>query len=261
MDFFTKFFLDKKKASLLLTSFFSLVLFFSSDSSSSSKVKGSIIDIYSTLSAPKSWYNNILLVKQENELFALKNAQLSLHNSKLINYQIENERLRRMLDFKKESFEYISILPAKIVNSNISNSIESIIINVGKNDGIIKNLSVIDTNGFLVGKIIEVGKENSKVQLISDSNFLVSIKIGNNISIGQFKSTYGKYGTLEGILKTSDIEAGNIAYTSGISEIYPPDIPVSKVINNHKKKNKLFQDVAVEILTDINNLYYVFVIQ
>ena len=25
-----------------------------------------------------------------------------------------------MLDFKKESFEYISILPAKIVNSNIS---------------------------------------------------------------------------------------------------------------------------------------------
>ena len=63
--------------------------------------------------------------------FALKNAQLSLHNSKLINYQIENERLRRMLDFK-ESFEYISILPTKIVNSNISNSIESIIINVGK---------------------------------------------------------------------------------------------------------------------------------
>ena len=69
MDFFTKFFLDKKKVSLLLTSFFSLVLFFSSDSTSSSKVKGSIIDIYSTLSAPKSWYNNILLVKQKNELF------------------------------------------------------------------------------------------------------------------------------------------------------------------------------------------------
>ena len=161
MDFFTKFFLDKKSIPLINEFFFAGIIF-SSDSSSSSKVKGSIIDIYSTLSAPKSWYNNILLVKQENELFALKNAQLSLHNSKLINYQIENERLRRMLDFKKESFEYISILPAKIVNSNISNSIESIIINVGENDGIIKNLSVIDTNGFLVGKIIEVGKENSK---------------------------------------------------------------------------------------------------
>ena len=261
MDFLRKFYLDKKKVSLLFTSFLSLILFFSSDSSSSSRVKGSILDIYSTLAIPKNWYNNILLVKQENELFALRNAQLSLYNSKLINYEIENEALRQMLDFKKESFEYISILPAKIVNSNISNSIESIIINVGKTDGITKNLSVIDTNGFLVGKIIEVGKENSKVQLISDSNFLVSIKIGNNISIGQFKSTYGKYGTLEGILKTSDIETDNIAYTSGISEIYPPDIPVSKVINNHKKKNKLFQSVAVEILTDINNLYYVFVIQ
>jgi len=59
MDFFTKFFLDKKKASFLLTSFLSLVLFFSSDSKSSSKVKGSILDIYSTLSAPKNWYNSL----------------------------------------------------------------------------------------------------------------------------------------------------------------------------------------------------------
>ena len=78
-------------------------------------------------------------------------------------------------------------------------------------------------------------EKNSKNTVDFDSNFLVSIKIGNNISIGQFKSTYGKYGTLEGILKHPDIEAGNIAYTSGISENYPPDIPVSKVINNHKE--------------------------
>ena len=53
----------------------------------------------------------------------------------------------------------------------------------------------------------------------------------------------------------------DILYTSGISEIYPPDIPVARVISNVKNKNKLFQDVGVEILTDINNLYYVFVIQ
>ena len=112
----------------------------------------------------------------------------------------------------------------------------------------------------MVGKIIDVGKNSSKVQLISDNNYSVSIKVGKNISIGQFKSTYGKLGILEGTIKTLGVEENDIVYTSGVSEIYPPDIPVARVINTNKKKNKLFQDVAVEILTDINNLYYVFVI-
>ena len=77
----------------------------------------------------------------------------------------------------------------------------------------------------------------------------------------QFKPTFGRYGILEGVIKSLDIKEGDIIYTSGISEIYPPDIPLAKVLSNETKQNKLFQDVAVEVLADINNLYYVFIIQ
>ena len=89
----------------------------------------------------------------------------------------------------------------------------------------------------------------------------ISVKVSHNSSIAQYKPTYWNYGILEGVLKTLKIKKDDIIYTSGISEIYPSDIAVAKVISNTKKQNKLFQDVAVEILTDINNLYYVFVIQ
>ena len=261
MNFFKRFNFNKNILSLILTSSLSMIIFFSNESSSSRKIKGSVIDTYSILSKPKIWYQNILLVKEKNEFLVKKNVQLALLNSKLINYEIENKRLRDMLEFKRESFKHLSLLPSKVVNSNFSPSIESIIINVGLEDGISNNLSVIDYNGYLVGKIIDIGNKNSKVQLISDNNYSVSIKIGQNISIGQFKSTYGNLGILEGIITTSDISIDDIVYTSGISEIYPSDIPVARVTNNNKKKNKLFQDVAVEILTDINHLYYVFVIQ
>ena len=37
-------------------------------------------------------------------------------------------------------------------------------------------------------------------------------------------------------------------------EIYPVDIPVAKVINIQKLKEKPFQDVIVEILADLRNL-------
>ena len=261
MYFLRKFNLNKNISSLIFTSSLSMIIFFSNGSSSSEKIKGFIIDSYAVLFKPKIWYQDILSAKEENEFLSKKNVQLSLLNSKLINYEIENKRLRDMLEFKRESFKHLSLLPAKVVNSNFSPSIESVIINVGLEDGISNNLSVIDFNGYLVGKIIDIGKKNSKVQLISDNNFSVSIKIGQNISIGQFKSTYGNLGILEGIIKTSVISVDDIVYTSGISEIYPSDLPVAKVTNNNKKKNKLFQDVSVEILTDITHLYYVFVIQ
>ena len=261
MNFLRKFNFNKNILSLILTSFLSMVIFFSNENSSSSRVKGFVIDIYSFLSHPKVWYKDILVTKEKNQLLATKNTQLSLLNAQYHNYEIENKRLRDMLDFKKnEPFSPLSLKPARVINSSLSQSIESITISVGSNDGITNNLSVIDYNGCLVGKTIDVGKESSKVQLISDNNFSVSIKVGENISISQFRSTYGRLGILEGTIKTLSVEENDVIYTSGVSEIYPPDIPVAKVINTNKKKNKLFQDVAVEILTDISNLYYVFVI-
>ena len=89
------------------------------------------------------------------------------------------------------------------------------------------------------GKIIEVGDRNSKIQLITDNNFSVSVKVGDNISIGQFRPTYYRFGVLDGIIKSLDIKEGNTVFTSGVSEIYPPDIPIAKIKSQIKKKNKL----------------------
>ena len=99
------------------------------------------------------WYNNILSIKEENKLLSQELVQLSLMNSKLVNYQKENSHLREMLKFK-EAYKYMSLLPANVVNSNLSISSRSYIINVGKKDNIVKNLSVIDAYGNLVGKIL-----------------------------------------------------------------------------------------------------------
>ena len=249
---------NKNIISFILVSFFSLIIYFSYNTRYSENTESYLIDLYSFINYPQNWYKNILSVKEQNAILSKKLVAVGLLNSKLENYRLENEKLRKMLDFK-ESYKVLSLSPANIVNNNFSLYVKSAIINIGSNEEISANLSVIDENGYLVGKTIRAGKNNSKIQLLSDNNFSVSIKIGN--SIAQFKPTYSKYGILEGVLKTASINKGDIIYTSGISEIYPSDIPVAKIIDNSKKKNKLFQDVAVKILTDVNHLYYVFVIQ
>ena len=113
----------------------------------------------------------------------------------------------------------------------------------------------------LVGKTITVGNNASKVQLITDRNFAVSVKVGEEMLLSTFKPTHGKFGYLEGVLKSLNLNVGDIIYTSGVSTIYPSDLPVAKINSIKNNPNKLYQDVIVEILADIDNLNYVFIIQ
>jgi len=252
------YFFKKDIIFLLLAIIISLAIFFSNKSIYVEKIEKEIIDFIGYIYYPKMWYQNILLVKTENEFLNQKVVQLNLLNSKLENYKKENIELRKMLDFK-ESYLNLSLKPANKVNHNFS-SIYSMIINVGFNDDINKNQAVIDMSG-LVGKTISIGENGSKVQLITDKNFAVSVKVGKEMLLSTFKPLHGKYGYLEGVLKSLELKMGDIVYTSGVSEIYPSDLPVAKIISFKNDPDKLSQDVIVEILADIKNLNYVFVIQ
>ena len=253
------FLLNKDILSLILTTFFSLIIFFSNDSEYVLDVEEDIIDFVSIITYPKQWYKNMLIVKENNKLLEQKIVQLQLLNSKFDNYRIENDKLREMLNFK-DSYSKLSLVPSNIVNHNFSSSVSSVIIDVGHKEGIEKNQSVMDMNGLL-GKTISVGDKASKIQLINDKNFAVSVKVGKDMVLSIFKPKHGKYGILEGVIKSSNLDIGNIVYTSGISEIYPSDIPVARVIDIKKDFNNPFQNVVVEILADLKNLDYVFIIQ
>jgi len=252
------YFFTKDIIFFILAIILSLSIFFSNKSIYVQEIEKKIIDFIAFIYYPKYWYQDILLVKTKNELLNQRIVQLKLLNSKLENYRIENVELKEMLNFK-ESYNRLSLKPANKVNHNYS-SIFSIIINVGSSDKIFKNQAVLDMNG-LVGKTISVGKNGSKVQLITDKNFAVSVKIGKDMFLSTFKPMHGKLGYLEGVLKSLELHKEDIIYTSGVSEIYPSDLPVAKIISFKNNPDKLYQDVIVEILADIENLNYVFVIQ
>ena len=117
----------------------------------------------------------------------------------------------------------------------------------------------MDENGLL-GKTIQVGDHAALTQLITDKNFRVSIRIGLDRALGLFIPTHGKYGLVEGVRKSMPLTEGEIAYTSGISEIYPPNIPVARVVSIKQDENNPFQHIVVELVGSLENLDYVFVI-
>jgi len=271
--------LDKDFWALLVSIISSLILFFNSKTDSVITVQADVADAINFLTYPQTWYQDIFLTKEENKKLHDLLVVSNLHLSKYKKYKDENDELRKMLETAsfisgvfnatvimselKES-QPITLVSARVTNRN-SASIETIIINVGKDHvtPIKENLAVLDISGGLLGKTIAVGNNASKVQLITDNNFSVSVRVGSGTKSdqGNFIPTVGKYGILEGILKSTSLLPGDLAYTSGISDIYPADIPVAKVISANKDNNKPFQDVKVEIISDFNNLNYIFVIQ
>ena len=255
MSFFRLF--NKDLVALLISIICSLILFFNNNSTTVIAIQSDLSGVLNFLTYPQRWYKDILYFKESNKYLQQKLVKSELQISRLDAYRIENIKLREMLQFK--DLNPWTLVPANVTSKNAA-SIKTIIIDAGSEDSIHENLPVLDIDGLL-GKVFAVGKNASQVQLINDKNFSISIRIGENRSLGNFIPTVDKFGILQGIRKSMNLHPGEIAYTSGISDIYPANIPVAKVISVNKDNNSPFQDVVVQILSNLNNLNYVFVIQ
>ena len=250
-------YLNRDHLVLLLCLSLSLLSYFSSNSPVVLSVKGEISDIISILKYPQKWYVGLLTTQEENVILKQKLVRLNLLNSQLLKDKKEINQLKKALDFYKEN--PLSMKIGKIINDNSSYLARTLIVNLGTEDGIERNLPIVDING-LFGKVIAVGDNNSQIRLINDKNFRVSIRVGSELSLGEFIPTHQNLGIIDGIIKTANIAVNDTVYTSGISTIYPDSIPVARVISINKDNEDPFQEIIVEILADLENYNHIFVI-
>jgi len=249
--------INKDILALFITLSLSSFLLFSNSSPQVQQLKFNVSWLFAKIAYPTTWYQDVLSVQEKNKVLKNKIIQLSLLNSTLNSFVHENKRLKQLLNFAES--QPLNYLTANVVNYHLGIANQTLTIDIGKLDGLTNNLSVLDENGLL-GKTIQLTDHAAMIQLISDKNYRVSIRIGKEQALGLFIPTHGKYGILEGVRKTTPLHLGDIAYTSGISEIYPSKIPVAQIISFSNEKNQAFQRVIVEILGSMFNLDFVFVI-
>ena len=249
-------YINKDFLALLITLFLSVILLFSNNSPQIKQLKFQASWLFGKIIYPVKWYKNIFSIKEENELLKNKLIQLSMINSQLKSFENENKRLKNLLNFiDNQAINYIT---ANVVNYSFGTINKTMVIDIGLLDGMSDNLPVIDENGLL-GKTVEINEHASLIQLITDNNFRVSIRVGKERTLGIFMPTHGKYGILDGVRKTTPLDIGDIAYTSGISEIYPANIPVARIISISNQIEKPFKKVIVEILGSITDFDFVFI--
>ncbi len=243
---------------LVLAVLFSTILMFTNKGRQTETVRlwtlagfGVILEKFSVLQQ----LNNI---HEENQWLRRKSAELMLENSGLKEAQLENQRLRQLLDFKFES--QLDLIAAKVIGKKESGFLNSVVLDAGKAEEIKKNMAVVTAQG-LVGKVLQVGKNHSTAELLLDRNFRVSAMVQRSRVSGIIKWIEGENVVLSEVPKRSDVKVDDLVVTSGLSFIFPGGLKVGKVIDVEGEKKGMFIVVTVKPVVDFTKLEEVFVIR
>ncbi|GAB4331010.1 MAG: rod shape-determining protein MreC [Calditrichia bacterium] len=194
---------------------------------------------------------------QENKILRQKNLALAVENQRLQESLIENIRLRKLLQFKKDpAYRYIS---SRVIGYGAESAVQSIVLDVGKNEGIYKNYPVITPEG-LVGKIILSEPEQSIAQILLDRNMLVSARLQKSREVGVVAWTGNFWLNLNYVPKHVAVEPGELVITSGLSRIYPKGIKIGVVAEVEEDQYNLFKRIKVKPAVNFNSLEEVFVL-
>jgi len=246
---------NKHHITFLIFVILSLVLI---NSSKSNRQKPPFLNNIATyLTSPSAWLIETSQVKQENELLRDRIIVLSLERETLIENGIENAKLKEMLDFKKES--EISMVSAKVTNMGLISNLLSITIDVGYDEGVSKNNPVITPLG-VIGKIITVNKSSSSVQLVSDPDFRIGVRFLPSGATGILRWRINNICDVREVYKNSNINVGDRAITSGLSDIFPYGLPIGVVSSVLNDRNQFQKIVFVQIEDNLSSIRHVFVI-
>ena len=212
------------------------------------------------LSGNSTFFTDINNLQAENEELRQKNSELEQSLRELENIRSENETLKEYLDLTEKYGEYKTI-PAYIINKDISNYSKTIVINVGSDDGIEENMTVIGDQG-LVGHIVSVTNNTAKVQTIIDTASSVSCTMSTTEESIVCKGTLEENSTLRGMYIPTDanVVQGDSVETSGLGGIYPKGIHVGTVRSVENAQNVTDRYAIIETAVDFDKLDTVLVI-
>ena len=207
------------------------------------------------------------LVNTYDENKSLKKQVNSLEDLKAQNkiLKSENEELSDLLSLRP-SLVGKNIITSTVITRSPDSWIDNLTIDVGSNNGVEKNMSVMTDSG-LVGHVSEVSPTSSKVQLLSTENeqvtqVAVSIQLDDQIV----------HGVISGFDKRNDeiivtqipaeakVKKGDTVTTSGLGGVSPEGLIVGEVVDSKKDNHGLSQKVTIKPAADFIDIRHVIVV-
>ena len=203
--------------------------------------------------------------RSEVEKLKIENKNLLKENANLMEIINRKDFLKAENDaLKDEKYQY---LKAQVINSDVKSMQESFFIDKGKKDGIKINDVVLQAIGdseyssAVIGKVVKVNKNTSKIETIKNSSNDVSFINSRSGDYGVIDDYKNK--TISGYMLevSSDVKNSDILITSGIGGVYPKGLYLGEISNVNMSKDSLRKNVTVDSPADFTHLYRVLILR
>lgn len=184
-------------------------------------------------------------------------ARLTVLNSKYLGLEEENNKLRSVLKFNGENnWRTVAVrIIGRETLTAIGNESQNIIINKGANDGLQTGFGLINEEGVVVGKIIDLKPATAKICLLTSPGCQLAASLQNqNKTSGIVEGDLGLTIKMSFIPQLEKINVNDIVITSGLGGDIPRGLVIGRVQAVKNESNEIWQSATIESLVNMDNL-------
>jgi rod shape-determining protein MreC len=199
-------------------------------------------------------------LREDNAAMKEELAELQQQKSRYDSTIDEVQELTEALDLEQH-WSAMDTVTARITGRVPDNYKWAVKIDRGSDDGVLKDMAVIDPDG-LVGRIVEVDATEATVLLLIDPDAAAGARITESRDTGTVEGNGPtRPFSLKFVPGEADVDVADAVVTSGYQDgIFPPGIPIGEVFEVSGESSDLQQDITVEPAVDFNALEYVTVL-
>ena len=207
---------------------------------------------------------NDMLISKQDALTLAQQAQSrllaqSVQASQVEQLQLENAHLRELMQLRERQPTHA--MAAEVLYDAADPFTRKMILDKGAMQGVKDSSPVMDAQGVL-GQVTRVHPLVSEITLVIDREHSIPVL---NTRTGARGVAFGESGgapmlELRYMATNADIEEGDMLTTSGVDGVYPPGIPVAKVVKIERRADSVFARIHCEPLAKVQGARQVMVL-
>lgn len=196
--------------------------------------------------------SNIFELQAENKRLADENDALRSQINALTQARVLMEQYRALLELPKEPD--LNFVYARIVADLSSPFARTVVANVGRDGGVNQGDSVMGRNG-LVGRVISVGDNSSRILLLTDFNSHIPVLAVSSDVQAILSGRNDAQPQMNFVSEYARLKDGDLVVTSGSGGQMPIGLPVGTISMTEDGKSQ------IELLDQPSGLTYVHIVK
>lgn len=192
-------------------------------------------------------YLRLVGVGEENKALKNKVVLLEYRLQVLKELELENQRLRKLLDFSKQQDR--PFRTARVVGYDPTSHYRTFRIDRGHAEGVLPGMPVATDQG-VVGKVLRSWASFSDVLLVTDVRSGVDCLVQRTRARGTVEGSGAESLRMKYLQRLDEVQEGDLVITSGLDSIFPPGLLVGTVAGVRQQSSGVFQEVQITPAVD-----------